>query len=134
MSSISIWLQVHLPFKQQTLQFEERSRRFFFANADTIAAKTMKKKLLQRKCFGAINFVKLQKNHFTKQIPWPVLLKKGHTSGSNITKKIFWWNYFCNNYKNYCKTNVPRNYFVIISAGMVRYIILRAGFWQNIFL
>ena len=25
-------------------------------------------------------------------------LQKGHASGSNITKKIFWWNYFCNNY------------------------------------
>ena len=27
--------------------------------------------------------------------------KQGQTSGSNITKKIFWWNYFCNNYKDY---------------------------------
>ena len=31
----------------------------------------------QTKCFGAINFVKLQKNHFTKQILWPVSLQKG---------------------------------------------------------
>ena len=29
--------------------------------------------------------------------------KKGPASGSNITKKIFWWNYFCNNYKDYYK-------------------------------
>ena len=45
--------------------------------------------------------------------------KKGHTCGSNITKKILWLNYFCNNYKNITKENVSRNYFVIISARMV---------------
>ena len=46
--------------------------------------------------------------------------KKGHTSGSNITKKIFWWNCFCNNYKKRLqKYIVPGNYFVIISARMV---------------
>ena len=27
--------------------------------------------------------------------------KQGQTSGSNITKKMLWWNYFCNNYKDY---------------------------------
>ena len=36
--------------------------------------------------------LKLQNNHFTKQIPWLASCKKGHTRGSSITKKIFWWN------------------------------------------
>ena len=45
--------------------------------------------------------------------------KEGQTSGSNITKKMLRWNYFCNNYKDYYKIIVPRNYFVIVSARMV---------------
>ena len=45
--------------------------------------------------------------------------KKGHTSGSNITKKIFWWNYFVIITKKITKIMVPGNYFVIISAMMV---------------
>ena len=45
--------------------------------------------------------------------------KKGHASGSNIAKKIFWCNYFCNNYKMITKEDVERNYFVMISARMV---------------
>ena len=36
----------------------------------------------------------MQKTHFTKQIPWLVSCKKGHATGSNIAKTIFWWNYF----------------------------------------
>ena len=31
--------------------------------------------------------------------------EKGQTSGSNITKKMFWWNYFCYNYKDCYKGN-----------------------------
>ena len=27
--------------------------------------------------------------------------KQGQTSVSNITKNMFWWNRFCNNYKDY---------------------------------
>ena len=37
--------------------------------------------------------------------------KKGPASGSNITKKIFWWNYFCNNYKDYYKRNCSKELF-----------------------
>ena len=29
--------------------------------------------------------------------------KQGQTSGSNITKRMFWWNCFCSNYKDYYK-------------------------------
>ena len=29
--------------------------------------------------------------------------KQGRTSGSNITKNMFWWNYFCNKHKDYHK-------------------------------
>ena len=48
--------------------------------------------------------------------------KEGHTSGSNITKKMFWWNSFCNNYtKIITKILVPRNSFIIISARMVHH-------------
>ena len=39
--------------------------------------KLLQENSLQRKCFEAINFVKLQSNHFTKQIPKLVFLQKG---------------------------------------------------------
>ena len=61
----------------------------------------------------------MQKNHFAKQIAWLVFFqKKGHASGNNIAKKIFWWNNFCNSYKDYYKRKCS-NYFVIISARML---------------
>ena len=37
--------------------------------------------------------------------------KQGQTSGSNITKKMFWWNYFCMNYKDYYKNNCSKEIF-----------------------
>ena len=45
--------------------------------------------------------------------------KQQQISGSKTTKRIFWWNYVCNNYKDDYKRNVQRIYFVIISAKMV---------------
>ena len=36
---------------------------------------------------------------------------QGQTSGSNITKKMLWWNYFCNNYKDYYKNNCSKELF-----------------------
>ena len=29
---------------------------------------------------------------------------------------MFWWNYLCNDYKDYYQINVPRNYLVILSG------------------
>ena len=40
-----------------------------------------------------------------------VSCKKGHTSGSSISKKIFWRNYLCNNYKNYYKRKGSKELF-----------------------
>ena len=37
--------------------------------------------------------------------------KKGQTSGSNITKKMLWWNYFCNNHKDYYKNDCSKELF-----------------------
>ena len=45
--------------------------------------------------------------------------KQGESSGSNITEKMFWWSYFAIIAKIITKVNVPRNYFVMISARMV---------------
>ena len=84
--------------------------------------KLLQKNSLQRKCFGAINFVIITKESLYKANPLACFLhKKGHASGSNITKKIFWWNYFCNNYKDYYKRTCSKEFhFVIISATMVQ--------------
>ena len=40
-----------------------------------------------------------------------MFLLQGQTSGSNITKKMLWWNYFCNNYKDYYKNNCSEEIF-----------------------
>ena len=45
--------------------------------------------------------------------------KHGQTSGSNITMKLLWWNYFVIITKIITKIIVPRNYLVIVSARMV---------------
>ena len=37
--------------------------------------------------------------------------KQGQTSGSNITKNMFWWNSCCNNYKDYYKNNGSKELF-----------------------
>ena len=74
--------------------------------------KLLQRNSLQRKCFGTIKFVKNYKR-ITLQSKFLGLFscKKGHTSSSNITKKIFWWNIFCNNYKNYYKRKCSKELF-----------------------
>ena len=62
--------------------------------------KLLQKKPLQRECFGAINLQKLQRITLQRKFLGLFSCKKGHASGSNITKKIFGSNYVCNNYKN----------------------------------
>ena len=37
--------------------------------------------------------------------------KQGQASGSNITKKMLWWNYLCNKYKDYYKNNCSKELF-----------------------
>ena len=37
--------------------------------------------------------------------------KQGQTSGSNITKKMFWWNDFCNSYVDYYKRKCSKELF-----------------------
>ena len=54
----------------------------------------------------------LQNNLFTKQIPSHVRLQAGTNQRRSITKKMLWWSYFRNSYKDYYKKLVPRNYFV----------------------
>ena len=58
--------------------------------------------------------MKLQKNHFTNQFPWPVFLQKGTRQWQQHYKDNFLVNLFlCNNYKIITTENVPRNYFVM---------------------
>ena len=75
--------------------------------------KLLQKDSLQRKCFGAVNFVKITKESLYKANSLACSLAKrdGHASGSNITKKIFWSNYFCNNYKNHYKRKCSKELF-----------------------
>ena len=64
-----------------------------------------------RKCFGANHFLKLTKESLSKAHSLSFFsCKKGHANGSNTTKEIFWWNYFCNNNKIITEEQVPRNY------------------------
>ena len=76
---------------------------------------------LQNNCFGTINFVIVTKRTLYKANSFACsLAKQVQTCGSNIAKKMLWWNYFCVAItKIITKENVPRNGFVIISARMV---------------
>ena len=84
--------------------------------------KLLQKNSLQRKGFGAIDFVKNSKESLYKTNSLPCCCKKGHPSGSNITKKIFWWYYFVILTNIITKEKVPRNYFVIMSARTVKFV------------
>ena len=90
---------------------------------DAIAAKINSKNIYQKNGLRTINLVKITKQSPTKFLG--LFSCKGHTSGSNITKKIIWWNYLCNDSKMIRKDNVPRNCFAIISARMVCYLLLQ---------
>ena len=86
----------------------------------TIAAKMITENTFQKNCFGTINFVKITKHplyasKFLRMFP----CKQGQTSASNITKKMLWRNYFCNNYKDYYKNNCSEELICNISARMV---------------
>ena len=82
----------------------------------TVQAAIPRGKLLHKKTFYKENVLaqliswRLHNNHFTK-ILWLVFLKKGHTSGRNITKKIIWWNSFCDNCRNYYKRESSKELF-----------------------
>ena len=54
---------------------------------------------------------KLQNNLFTKQILAHVLLQIGTSHWQQHCKEILWWNYFCNNYRNYYKNNCSEELF-----------------------
>ena len=67
---------------------------------------------LQTKCFGAINIVNITKESLLQSEFFGLFsCKKGHASGINITKKIFWWNYFCDNCKNNYKRKCSKELF-----------------------
>ena len=74
--------------------------------------KSLQKTSLQRKYFGAILFCNNYKR-ITLQSKFLGLFscKTGPASGSNITKKIFWWNYSCDNNKEYYKRNCSKELF-----------------------
>ena len=74
---------------------------------------TITKNSLQRKCFGAIvtNFIKFTKQSLQIKFLGLFSCQKGHTSGSNIAKELFWWNYFCNNYNDYYKRKCSKESF-----------------------
>ena len=56
-----------------------------------------KKKTFQKKGFGTSNVVKITKQSLYKANPFGCsLANRGKPCGSNITKEIFWWNYFYN--------------------------------------
>ena len=87
----------------------------------TIAAKMIKKKLFTNSfCWRKQGCKSYKIITLQSQFLGLLSCKRGHASGSNITKKIFRWNSFCNNYKMITKENIPRNYFAMISARMIK--------------
>ena len=71
---------------------------------------------LQNNCFA----VKITKRSFYKANSFVCsLANRDEPSGSNITKKMFWWNWFVIATKMSTNAIVPKHYFVIISARMV---------------
>ena len=80
--------------------------------------KLLQKTSLQRKCFGAINFVKITKESLYKANSLACFVAKRDTPvAATLQRKSSGGIIF--NYKIITKGNVPRNYFVIISARMV---------------
>ena len=60
---------------------------------NTIVAKIITKKLFTKKMFWSNSFCKNYKRvTLQSKVLGLFSCKKGHASGSNITKKIFWWN------------------------------------------
>ena len=88
-------------------------RKIFLANylcIGFVPGGITKKNSLQRKCFGAINFVKITKEALYKANSLACFpAKRGHASGSNITKKIFWWtsSFIIITKENYYKRKCP---------------------------
>ena len=91
---------------------------------NTIAAKIItKKNSLQRNCFGTINFVKFTKESLYKANSLACFLAKRDTPvAATLQRKSSGGINFVITTKIITKENVPRNYFVIISAGMVMYL------------
>ena len=81
--------------------------------------KLLQKNSLQRKCFGAINFVKITKESLYKANSLACFLAKIDTAVAATSKrKSSGGIIFVIITKIITKENVPRNYFVIISASM----------------
>ena len=82
--------------------------------------KLLQKNSLQRKCFGAINFVKITKESLYKANSLACFLAKIDTPvAATLQRKSSGGIIFVIITKIITKENVPRNYFVIISASMV---------------
>ena len=82
--------------------------------------KLLQKNTLQRKCFGAINFVIITKESLYKANPLACFLPKRDTPvPATLQRKSSGGIIFVIITKIITKENVPRNYFVIISARMV---------------
>ena len=67
---------------------------------------------LTKKGFGTINFYKINcaiilQSKFLRMFS----CKQGQSSGSNITKKMLWWNHFCNHDKDYYKNKCSKDLF-----------------------
>ena len=82
--------------------------------------KLLQKNSLQRKCFGANNFVKITKESLYKAHSLACFLAKRDTPvAATLQRKSSGGIIFVIITKIITKENVPRNYFVIISARMV---------------
>ena len=66
--------------------------------------------LFKKNSFGTINVVKITKQSLCKANSFACSLAN-RASGSHITKKMFWWNSFCKNYKEYYKNNFSKELF-----------------------
>ena len=69
----------------------------------------LQKNSLRRKCFEAIDFVKITKESLYETNSLACFLAIRDTPvAATLQKNIFWWNYLCNSYKDYYKHNCSK--------------------------
>ena len=103
----------------QTLSAKQQNEPFLRQDLPS-RPKLLQKNSLQRKCFEAINFVKITKQSLYKANSLACFLAKRDTAvAATLQRKSFGGILFVIITKKITKIIVPRNYFVIILARMV---------------
>ena len=115
--SISIYLSLLLSSSTVSL----RSSAFLSdCRSSHLLAKLITKNTFQKELFCRNSFRKITRQSLYKANSFACsLANRDKAVAATLPRKMFWWNDFVIVTKNITKTIVPRNIFVIVSAGMV---------------